>query len=101
MIVGLEAEGRGPSRTARGPGTVIACAGDGRARGRAHGESAREAVCAAIGRWSEATAGASATPMGGYVEGFLETTELLPAIARDCPELHEELHGIADGAGLP
>jgi isopenicillin-N N-acyltransferase like protein len=81
--------------------TVIECAGDGRARGRAHGESAREAVCAAIGRWAEATAAASRTPIEGYAGAFLDETELLPAIARHCPDLHEELHGIAEGAGLP
>jgi isopenicillin-N N-acyltransferase-like protein len=81
--------------------SVIECAGDGRARGRAHGEAARNAVAAAIGRWSEATAAASGTPIEGYAKAFLETTELLPAIARHCPELLEELHGIAEGAGLP
>jgi hypothetical protein len=81
--------------------TVIDCAGDGRARGRAHGEAAREAVGAALGRWSEATAAASGTPIEGYAETFLETTQLLPAIARHCPQLHEELQGIAEGAGLP
>jgi hypothetical protein len=81
--------------------TVIDCPGDGRARGRAHGEAAREAVCAAIGRWSEATAAASGRPIEGYVGAFLETTELLSAIARHCPELHDELQGIAEGAGVP
>jgi isopenicillin-N N-acyltransferase like protein len=76
---------------------VVDCAGEGRARGQAHGESAREAVRAAIGRWAEATS----TPIERYAGAFLETTELLPAIARHCPDLHEELHGIAEGAGLP
>ena len=42
--------------------TVIDCAGDGRARGRAHGEAARDAVSAAIGHWSEGTAAASRRP---------------------------------------
>jgi hypothetical protein len=76
---------------------VIDCAGGGRARGRAHGEAAREAVGAAIGRWSEATG----APIEAYAAAFLEATELLPAIARHCPELHEELQGIAEGAGVP
>jgi hypothetical protein len=81
--------------------TVIDCAGEGRARGRAHGEAAREAVGAALGRWAEATAAASGTPIERYVEAFLETTELVPALARHCPDLHEELRGIAEGADVP
>jgi isopenicillin-N N-acyltransferase like protein len=81
--------------------TVVDCAGDGRTRGRAHGEAAREAVVAAVGRWADATAAASRTPIERYASRFLESTELLPAVARHCPELHAELHGMAEGADVP
>jgi hypothetical protein len=81
--------------------TVIDCVGDGRACGLAHGEAARAAVGAAIERWSEATAAAAGTPIAAYAERFLATTELLPALARHCPDLHDELRGIAEGSGQP
>ena len=80
---------------------VIDCAGDGRARGRAHGEAARDLVAHAVGRWSEATmAGRSGTPLD-YAEGLLSGTGLFRTVERVTPDLAEEVRGIAEGAGQP
>lgn len=80
---------------------VIDCAGGGRARGRAHGEAARDLVAHAVGRWSEATmARRSGTPID-YAEGLLSGTRLFRTLERVTPDLAEEIRGIAEGAGQP
>lgn len=80
---------------------VIDCAGDGRARGRAHGEAARDLVAHAVGRWSEATmAGRPGTPLD-YAVGLLSGTRLLRTLERVTPDLAEEIRGIAEGADQP
>lgn len=73
--------------------TVIECAGDGLARGRAHGEQAREAIRAALATW-RAHAGALAVELVGR-------STLLETVRRRTPGLADELRGIAEGAGVP
>jgi hypothetical protein len=83
--------------------TVIDCAGDGRSRGRAHGDAARLLVREAIARWEEATL--SGQSQGAdileYARTFLASTGLIHAIEVTAPDLVEEMHGIAEAAGLP
>ncbi|WP_216893178.1 C45 family autoproteolytic acyltransferase/hydolase [Nocardia alni] len=71
--------------------TVVECAGDGLARGRAHGEAARELVRAALDRWRAACRVRS--------EDLVTGTGLLRAIEKTTPDLVAELRGIAEGAG--
>jgi len=82
---------------------VIDCRGTGRERGRAHGESARYLVQAALARWHEATLGerARAAALKDYVAGFLAGTELIQRIESQVPDLMEEIRGIAEGADVP
>ena len=83
--------------------TVIDCEGDGRARGRAHGEAARPLVSDALARWEEATL--SGQPRGtdilDYAREFLASTGLIRAMEAVTPDLVAEIQGIAEWAGLP
>ncbi len=81
--------------------TVIDCFGEGRVRGRAHGEAARQVVRDALSRWEEATmAGASEPDILTYCEKFISTTGLIGAVERDMPDLAAELVGIAEASGV-
>ncbi|QRM57679.1 C45 family peptidase [Sinorhizobium sp. BG8] len=81
--------------------TVIDCSGDGRMRGRAHGEAAREQVRTALSRWEEATMRDAAEPdILSYARNFIAGTGLLQAVERQMPDLIEEVRGIAEGAAV-
>lgn len=73
--------------------TVIECAGNGRARGRAHGEQARDSVQAALERWREGTSARS--------RQHLAATGLLATVEAAVPDLAEEMRGIAEAAAVP
>ncbi|TCG06755.1 hypothetical protein BZM27_24135 [Paraburkholderia steynii] len=86
--------------------TVIDCAGDGRSRGRAHGESARELVRRALERWADATMHAwhavrEVPDIDAYAARLLAQTGLFDTVARVLPDLADEVRGIAEGAGVP
>ncbi|MEZ5793213.1 C45 family autoproteolytic acyltransferase/hydolase [Albidovulum sp.] len=85
---------------------VVDCAGTSRTRGRAHGETLRDLIADAFARWAEATLSAQppGAPGGGidaYCERFLGETALLQSCARETPDLHDEMAGIAEGANQP
>jgi hypothetical protein len=80
---------------------VIECTGDGRSRGRMHGEAAKGLIHDGLQRWADATAGAAGIPITRYVSAFLSDTALLAAIETLLPDLIEEMRGIAEGAGVP
>jgi isopenicillin-N N-acyltransferase like protein len=80
---------------------VVDCTGDGRSRGRMHGEAAKGLVRDALQRWADATARPAGIPITRYVSGFLSDTALLAAIENQLPDLVEEMRGIAEGAGVP
>ncbi|RYF59491.1 MAG: 6-aminopenicillanic acid acyl-transferase [Comamonadaceae bacterium] len=73
--------------------TVIECSGDGRARGRAHGEQARDLVHAALDRWRDGTNARS--------RHHLASTGLLASVQAAVPDLAEEMLGIAEAAAVP
>ncbi|QSE86884.1 C45 family autoproteolytic acyltransferase/hydolase [Rhodococcus koreensis] len=73
--------------------TVIECVGSGRARGRAHGEQARDLVHTALDRWREGTSARS--------REHLAATGLLAAVEAAVPDLAEEMRGIAEAADVP
>ena len=82
--------------------TIIGCSGDGRARGCAHGEGARQLVRESLSRWEEATL--SSRTGGGdildYSRGFLAGTGLIEAMEAITPDLLAEVRGIAEGANV-
>jgi isopenicillin-N N-acyltransferase like protein len=80
---------------------VVDCTGDGRSRGRMHGEAAKDLVRDALQRWADTTAGAADIPITRYVSAILSDTALLPAMENQLPDLVEEIRGIAEGAGVP
>ena len=83
--------------------TVIDCSGDGRARGRAHGEGARHLVREALSRWEEATLSGkvSGANILGYSQGLIASTGLVKAMESNTPDLLEEIQGIAEASNLP
>jgi len=80
---------------------IIECMGDGRARGRAHGEEARDLVRAALHRWEEAVLSPSKMPVERYVSNFLSRTGFVATLSSLLPDLLMEMHGIAEGARVP
>jgi hypothetical protein len=83
--------------------TPIACFGTGFQRGLAHGETARTQVRAALARWEEASLAGhpQATSLADYAARFLTQTGLWHTAQHLCPDLADEVRGIAQGAGLP
>ena len=83
--------------------TTIACFGTGFERGCAHGEGARDKVRTALARWEEATLASlpDASGITQYSERFLAQTGLWDTAQHLCPDLADEVRGIAQGAGLP
>lgn len=79
---------------------IVECRGDGRARGRAHGEALRERICGLLERWDTDVAARLGRPPQTLVSGLVETTGFVAAIKRHTPDLLEEVRGIAEGAGV-
>jgi isopenicillin-N N-acyltransferase like protein len=79
---------------------IVECRGDGRARGRAHGEALRERIGGLLERWDAGVAARLGRPPQTLVSGLVETTGFAAAIERHTPDLLEEVRGIAEGAGI-
>jgi isopenicillin-N N-acyltransferase-like protein len=71
---------------------VIECAGIGRARGRAHGEQARDVIHIALDRWRDGTS--------AHSRAHLAATGLRAAVEAAVPDLAEEMRGIAEASGV-
>jgi isopenicillin-N N-acyltransferase like protein len=79
---------------------IVECRGDGRERGRAHGEALRERIGGLLERWDAGVAGRLGRPPQTLVSGLVETTGFVTAIERHTPGLLDEVRGIAEGAGV-
>lgn len=77
---------------------VIDCEGPGRARGCAHGEAARELVRRSIEQWRRQVEAKQGHRLEDHVRRMLEATSFVEAARRLCPDLLEEVRGIAEGA---
>ncbi|MBT2270092.1 C45 family autoproteolytic acyltransferase/hydolase [Rhodococcus qingshengii] len=73
--------------------SIIECVGRGRARGRAHGEQARDMIHIALDRWREGTS--------SHSRHHVAATGLLTAVETAVPDLAEEMRGIAEAAAVP
>lgn len=80
---------------------LIDCPGDGRMRGRAHGEEARGLVHAALEKWKAIIGSRSKLRVDRYVTAFLSGTGFIAALRTSMPDLLAEMHGIAEGAAVP
>jgi isopenicillin-N N-acyltransferase like protein len=82
------------------PQAIVECRGDGRERGRAHGEALRERILGLLERWDAGVASRLGRPPQTLVSGLVETTGFVAAVERHTPDLLEEVRGIAEGAGV-
>src|SRR3954452_24962481 len=79
---------------------MVECRGNGRERGRAHGEALRESIRGLLERWDADVAARPGRPPQALVSALVETTGFVAAIERHTPDLLEEVRGIAEGAGI-
>ncbi len=79
---------------------IVECRGDGRERGRAHGEALRERIEGLLERWDADVAARLGRPPQTLVSALVETTGFVAAIERHTPDLLAEVRGIAEGAGV-
>src|SRR5215470_1785667 len=82
-------------------GRVLVLQGPAAERGRQHGEALRDEVRASLSRFLDDATVRTRLPGSRYVEQFLAETAFVGAIRAHTPDLLAELHGIADGAGVP
>jgi isopenicillin-N N-acyltransferase like protein len=82
------------------PDLVVEVRGDGRSRGRAHGEALRDRILAGLERWDADVERRIGTPAADYIARLIGETSFLPAIERHTPDLLAEVRGIAEGAGV-
>src|SRR6266536_299523 len=82
------------------PDAIVECRGGGRERGRAHGEALRAQIGALLERWDADVAARLQRPPAELVAALVGTTGFVAAIRRHTPDLMEEVHGIAEGAGV-
>lgn len=80
---------------------VIKLAGSPRNRGRIHGEELRTEIRELSEAHADAISRVYAVPAEDYLEQFRAYQGFSGAISAYCPDLMEEVRGIADGAGLP
>lgn len=80
---------------------VIKLAGSPRNRGRIHGEELRAEIRSLSIAYRDAITRVYGVPADDYLEQFLAYQKFSDAISTYCPDLLEEVRGIAEGAGLP
>ena len=69
-------------------------------RGRIHGETLRTKIRELVKQWKDDIGASLEMNPDGYLEEFEEATDFRPAIERWCPDLLEEVAGMAEGAGV-
>jgi hypothetical protein len=74
--------------------------GRGRALGEAHGAQRRTAIARHIEAWTDALAAGGIDDPHVYVARFLAESNYEPEIRAHVPDLLDEIHGIAAGAGV-
>lgn len=89
-----------PCSTAMATGTheAVILEGDGRSRGRSHGEQLRGRIAAALEALESDIARRTGRAPAEHVRDFLGATAFLPTIQERAPDLLQEVRGIAEGA---
>lgn len=91
MKVGKDAEGRLP---------IVRLSGGPRQRGLAHGETLRAEIAQLLELWGDSLEAGYGVDRRRYLELFFTETAYVATLARFCPQILDEVMGIADGAGL-
>jgi isopenicillin-N N-acyltransferase-like protein len=71
-----------------------------RQKGRIHGETLRSKIRDLVAKWKDDIGKSLEMDPDAYLREFHEATNFRPAIERWCPELLDEVAGIAEGAGV-
>jgi isopenicillin-N N-acyltransferase like protein len=82
------------------PEAIVECRGSARERGRAHGEALRERIGGLLERWDADVAARLDRSPQQLVTDLVGETGFLAAISRHTPHLLDEVHGIAEAAGV-
>src|SRR5260221_4923971 len=82
------------------PLPVLTLAGNGRERGRAHGEALRTLIKTHVERWLGWLGDNTGEEPVAYVAALVAQTNFRPAMARWTPGLLDEVRGIAEGAAI-
>ncbi|HVV77227.1 MAG TPA: C45 family peptidase [Mycobacteriales bacterium] len=79
---------------------VVTLTGAPTARGEAYGEGVRDLVREAADRWSEHIGRAVPMPLADYLTELVEHTGFRRAASTHCPDLIDELSGVAHASGV-
>lgn len=80
--------------------TELLLEGGARERGEQHGETLRETIHEAVARWSELVEARGQDPRK-RTASLVGRSPYLTTLQQRCPDLLEEVRGIADGAAVP
>lgn len=86
-----------PPRTMK----ILALHGSAHERGRQHGRHFRREIAQLVLRWQQSLAQELKRPADEAIRQFLTATDFIPAIQHWTPDLLDEVHGLAEGAGQP
>lgn len=81
--------------------TTLEIGGAPRERGRQYGAGLKELIRARDAAWRRSLAAQTGRPADDVVHMLAGGTDFISAVRRHTPDLLEEVHGIAEGAGLP
>lgn len=79
---------------------ILVLSGSPRQRGRVHGEELREKISELTAIWKGELHQKHKVDPDTYIANFLGNTQFEEAVAKWCPDLLEEVKGIAEGSGI-
>ncbi|KAA0960005.1 6-aminopenicillanic acid acyl-transferase [Microbacterium sp. ANT_H45B] len=92
---------RQPDVVAGGAAPVVELSGDGRARGRTHGEEVRGLIATSMERWRDRIEQLTGLSADEHVARFLGASRLIDTVRTSSPDLYDEVLGIAEASGQP
>jgi isopenicillin-N N-acyltransferase-like protein len=94
------AQGEASQLEKRGNLRILELQGTHYEKGKAHGQTLKPEIQELIKRWKANIEKSFSVPAEAYIRKLLEASDFEPAIERWTPGLLDEVHGIADGAGI-
>lgn len=80
--------------------TTLEIGGGPRERGRQYGAGLKELIRARDAAWRKSLTAQTGRPSDDVIHALVSGTDFISAVRRFTPDLLEEVHGIAEGAGL-